>query len=229
MRNEFFFYVGIFRSARVRKAPSVSPEDAGAFCLGVSAWGILNCGTIKKGDTVVHNLSAGPLASAVAAVAKELGGTTRTFNVMLHIQYANYVLHIHYLFSYMIVTLSDKADTKSAAMAITCSHGSKLAKCLGPEGVMVALAEKETSSAIGASQSVSVTDMIFNGISVQGFDLGAYLATTDDASLSAAFTAINEMIIGKRLDVKAKVYPVADFANALKAASTGTELPVLKL
>merc|ERR1711871_462979 len=159
-----------------------------------------NCGTIKKGDTVVHNLSPGPLASAIAAVAKELG-----------------------------VTLSDKADTKSAAMAITCSHGSKLAKCLGPEGVMVALAEKETSSAIGASQSVSVTDMIFNGISVQGFDLGAYLATTDDASLSAAFTAINEMIIGKRLDVKAKVYPVADFANALKAASTGTELPVLKL
>ena len=66
---------GVFRSARVRRAPSVSPENVGAFCLGLSAWGMLSSGALKSGDSVVHNLTAGqPLVSAVSAVAKELGG-----------------------------------------------------------------------------------------------------------------------------------------------------------
>lgn len=191
---------GIFRGARVRKAPSVSPEDTGAFCVGLSAWGILNSGSLKQGDSVVHNLDpAGPLASAVSAVAKELG-----------------------------VTMTDKTDTKNAAMAITSSPGSKLSKCLGPEGTLVACAEKSNSSAMGSSQSISVTDTIFNGMSVVGFDLGTYLATADDATLAKAFRAVEDIVKSKKITIKSKVYPTSDFATAIKSASAGSEMAVLK-
>ena len=127
------------------------------------------------------------------------------------------------------VSLTDKADTKGAAMAITSSPGSKLAKCLAPNGVLVACAETEASVAIGASQSVSLTDCIFNGISVQGFDLGTYLATADDATLTKAFSAVEEMVKGKKIAGKTKLYPVSEASNALKAAATGAEFPVIKL
>ena len=83
-----------------------------------------------------------PLAKAISAVAKELG-----------------------------LTLTSSADTKNASLAITASSASKLTKCLGPKGVLVAC----SGTASGASLSVSATDAIFNGIGIKGFELGMYL------------------------------------------------------
>lgn len=190
---------GIFRGARVRKAPAVSPEDTAAFCLGLTAYGMLTSGVLKKGDTIVHNIRAGPLASAVTAVATELG-----------------------------FKLTDKADTKGAAMVITATPGTKLGKCLGPNGTLVVCAEDESGSAVGSSQSVSVSDMIFNNISIVGFDLPAYIATADEATLSQAFAAVEGMVKDKKIGVASKVFATSDAAGAVKAATEGKNAPVFK-
>lgn len=190
---------GIFRGVRVRKAPAVAPEDTAAFCMGLTAYGMMTSGALKKGDTVVHNISAGPLATAVTAVAKELG-----------------------------VTLTDKVDTKGAAMAITTTPGSKLAKCLGANGTLIACADKESSTAIGASQSISVSDVVFNNISTVGFDLPAYIANADEDTLNKAFTAVEGLVKGKKIGVTGKVYSTTDATGAVKAAAEGKEVPVIK-
>lgn len=190
---------GIFRGARVRKAPVVAPEDTAAFCLGLTAYGMMTSGALKKGDTVVHNISAGPLATAVTAVAKELG-----------------------------VTLTDKTDIKDASMAISVDPGSKLAKCLGVNGTLVAVADKESSTSVGSSQSISVSDIVFNNISTVGFDLPGYIANADENTLSKAFTAVEDMVKGKKISVPGKVYATADAAGAVKAAAGGKEVPVFK-
>lgn len=190
---------GIFRGARVRKAPAVAPEDTASFCMGLTAYGMLTSGALKKGDTIVHDISTGPLAIAVASVAKELG-----------------------------VTLTDKVDTKDAAMAITTSPGSKLAKCLGVNGTLVACADKESCTAIGASYSISVSDAVFNNITTVGFDLPGYIANADEVTLAKAFAAVEGMVKGKKIGVNGKVYATTDVAGAVKAAAEGKECPVLK-
>ena len=192
-------YAGIFRGARVKKAPAVAPEDTAAFCLGLTAYGMMTSGALKKGDTIVHNISAGPLATAVAAVAKELG-----------------------------VTLTDKADTKDAAMAITSTPGSKLAKCLGVNGTLVACADKESSIAIGASQSISVSDVVFNNITTVGFDLPGYIANADEDKLNKAFTAVEGMVKGKKIGITGKVFGTSDATGAVKAAEGCKEVAVIK-
>ena len=191
--------VGIFRGARVRKAPAVAPEDTASFCLGLTAYGMLTSGALKKGDTVVHDISAGPLATAVASVAKELG-----------------------------VTLTNKSDTKGAALAITTMPGSKLAKCLGVNGTLVACADKESTVSIGASHSISVSDTVFNNITTVGFDLPGYVASADEDTLAKAFAAVEGMVKGKKIGVNGKVYAAADATGAVKAAAEGKVVSIFK-
>ena len=127
--------------------------------LGLSAWAILHSKALKKGDTVVHNLKEGPLASAIATVAKELG-----------------------------VTLTSATETKNAQMAISDSAEGKLTKCLGPKGVFVACSGSAESSAVNASVTLSVTDAIFSDVSITGFDLGAWITTADSSTLAAGMS-----------------------------------------
>jgi len=112
---------------------------------------------LKKGDTIVHSLPEGPVASAVAAIAKELGAT-----------------------------LTSSAETTNAQLAIIASPGSsKLAKALGPKGAAVAYSSAVDGVGLDAGLPISISDAIFNGVSVIGFDLAAWVASADQATITA--------------------------------------------
>jgi protoporphyrinogen oxidase len=107
---------------------------------------------LKKGDTVVHALKDGPLLSAITAISKEVG-----------------------------VTLTNSADTKNARAVVVDAPPGKLAKCLGPKGVVVALSGNITAGSVaGSGVALSVTDLIFQDSSTQGFDLSSWIATADE-------------------------------------------------
>jgi hypothetical protein len=147
---------GVFLASRVRRCPPVSAEDAAAFSVGLTAWGILNVVPLKKGDTVVHALAEGPLLATVTSMCKDLG-----------------------------VNVTNNAETKNARLAILDTPSGKIAKCLAPKGAVIACSGSTAGAAAGASAALSVTDAIFNDTSLHGFDLGAFIATTDDKKLSA--------------------------------------------
>lgn len=147
---------GVFLASRVKRCPAVSAEDTAAFSVGLTAWGILNVVPLKKGDTVVHALVDGPLLAAVTSMCKDLG-----------------------------VTVTNNAETKNARLALVDAPSGKIAKCLAPKGAVVACSGNTAGTTAGASTVLSVTDAIFNDTSLHGFDLGAFIATTDDGKLSA--------------------------------------------
>ena len=57
---------------------------------------------------------------------------------------------------------------------------------------------------------------------------GAWVATAEDKVLAQAFAAVGDMVKAKKIDIKAKVFPVADISGAVKAVGSG-ELAVISL
>ncbi len=164
----------------------------------LNAWGVLRCcgeSTLKSGSVVLNGLGEEtPLGRALNIVGSHLG----------------------------FVVLSDWASARGAALAVTTTAGktcTDLTRRLGFGGILVAIPGPDDFVADAAGASVPVAASIFNDVSVQGFELAAWVqsnpldaqkAMSELAAMSGKYSAFD----GVR-------FPLNNFAQAVTIAQMG--------
>ncbi len=165
---------------------------------GLSAWAILNDFVpLKSGDNVFITCSNAAVGQAIAQLGKAKGvKVTPITSAQL-----------------------DSGDFGGkAALAVTDSASSikKLVKGLAPHGAIVSLPSSNSDSF-----SVSVSDLIFGRVSVNGFDLSSWVATSDRANVQKALDEVSSLVQSKSLVVNSKSFELSEYANAVASASNG--------
>lgn len=125
---------------------------------------------------------------------------------------------------YNVTSTSDK-PVKLAVSSSTGKAAHTLIKSLAHGGVLVSYnGVKDSEDGVAAPVSSS----IFDDVSISGFDLGTY-AASNSSGISEAVTAVCGLYDSKKITLKSKVYPQAEFASAVTIAESTGGPAVIKL
>lgn len=202
----------------VAKFPNLAAEQVAALPSILSAWAILNnyASGLKSGDLVVQTNGSGAVGAAISEVGKVMG-----LNVV-NLSEADL----------QDAKLTDKLKSKGAVkLAVTGQSGGhvvSMVRALAPSGCLISYNGVVQSLASTTPVQVPISGMIFNNVSMHGFDLSAWVKS-DPQGFQAAVSAVQGLLGDKKLAVKAvKAVPQSDFLKTLEAVGSTGSNAVLK-
>jgi NADPH:quinone reductase-like Zn-dependent oxidoreductase len=195
----------------VKISSSLPAEEAANLPAAVSAWALLNnfsgSAALKVGDVVVQSNGESAIGLAVSQLGQHMG--------------------------LKVVSLGAggaDADAKikeaggPVKLAIASNSGKpalSLLRALAVDGTLVVYNGVVESLDVAAGVTVPVASAIFQNSSVRGFDYCVW-ATADPAGYKKAVAAVVELADSKKITLRSKVFPQADFMQAISlVASTG--------
>jgi len=201
----------VVSKASACKLPKVSAEEAAVLPSYLTAWALLNnYVSLAAGDVVVQSNAGGSVGKAITELGKAM--------------------------QLKVVAMSD-ADmaggkaAPAAKLAISGQSGShihSMLKGLSYGGGVVVYNGVVEAPASTTEAQAPVAAMIFNDVSVNGFDLSTWVSTNPEA-YQKAVGEVMSLVEAKKVSLKpSKVFPQSDFQKAIAEVSTSAAAAVLK-
>lgn len=209
--NDTVFVVGsgLWRNEAVVSKSSVaklsmSADDAATLPSFLSAWGILNnFASLKAGDIVVQSSGNSAVGQAISQVGKAMG-----LNVLSpskdELKDPKFVSNMKPQKSSIKLVVSDRSGRTTLDLIRILADG---AAAVVYNGHIESLEES-----VGVD--VPAASNIYKNVSVNGFDLAGW-HNADPAGFNAAVASVAALGAEKKINLKPKVYPQADFAKAI--------------
>ena len=211
----------------VKISTSLPAEEAANLPAAISAWALLNnfngthgaaAGTaLKAGDVVVQSHGESAVGLAVTQLGRHMG------------------LKVVSVGGSGAVAADIEAKIKEAGggpvkLAISSGSGKTcltLLRSLAVNGTLVVYNGVVESLDAAAGITVPVASAIFQNTSVRGFDYCSW-AASDPAAFQKAVASVVALTDAKKLSLKSKVFPSADFLAAISLVQT-TGAPCLHI
>jgi len=200
------------KASRASKISDVSDQFA-LMPSYLTAWAILNNSAsagLKVGDSVIHTEGSSAIGAAISQVGKALG-----FNVT---QVSEADLN--------------SSDSKNAKLAISSLSGKplrELLKHISNGGSIVTFNGALTPILSTTGVEVPTGASIFDNKSVNGFDLGAWVAN-NEGKFRDGCAAISSLLSDKKVSISdVKVVSQSEFQKALDAVQSSGSAVVLKV
>lgn len=205
-------------ASSVLKIPSsLSVEDSANLPSVLSAYAILNNFIkLETGDIIVQNGGETAIGQAITQLAAAHGLSVISATAADYDD-ANYPKKIAAMGNVKLVI------TNSSKKTITKS----LLRCLSPNGVMVVY-NGEVAPGDSDGIDVPVGMAIFKANSIQGFDFNVWMST-EPKNVHNAMTAVAAHFDTKKITLKSKVYPQAEYLKAMQDYQKSQEFVVLKV
>lgn len=207
-------------TSSVCKLPDMKPEEAASMPAYLSAWAILNnyCKTpLKSGDLVVQTNGEGAVGTAITMLGKAMGLNliSLTSNELASAKLSE--------------AIKSKGPVKLAVVGQSGDHVTNMMRSLSPGSTLVSY--NGTVEPLYALNPVSlpISGMIFQDVSMSGFDLNTWVST-DSAGYHSAVNSLLAFMKDKKLKSipTFKTYPQKDFMKAIAEVSQTGTAAVLK-
>ncbi len=201
----------------VSKLSKATSEDSATLPTLLSAWGILNNSVkLSQGDVVLQSSGDSATGAAISQIGKALGYTVISPS-SAELADPKFVANT-------------KAAHKSVKLAVTDRSGKialDLARTVSNNGSMVFYNGHIESVEQSVGVDIPAASTIYKGVSIVGFDLGAWHAA-DRAGFEKGVAAVQALSSDKKVSVKSKVFPVADFKKAVADVEATNSAAVIK-
>jgi NADPH:quinone reductase-like Zn-dependent oxidoreductase len=200
----------VVAASGVGNVGKMTAEEAAALPNFLAAWAILNnYVALKAGDVVVQSNGSGAVGSAITQLGKVMGlkvtslsgADTADANLASKLAAAGSIK----------LAVSGQSGKHLHAMMKSLINGAALVTYNG-------VYEPLSSS---TEVQLPVSAMVFNNVSVNGFDLNAWVGCAD-SSFPTAVAAVTGLAAEKKITLKSTVFLMADVQKAIAEVAKGT-------
>ncbi|KAJ1433305.1 hypothetical protein B484DRAFT_394558 [Ochromonadaceae sp. CCMP2298] len=207
----------VVAASGVGKVGKLTAEEAAALPSFLAAWAILNnYVTLKSGDVVVQSNGSGSVGAAITQLGKAMGLKVTSLSGADAAD-AN-----------LPSKLAAAGTIKLAVSGQSGKHLHAMLKSLVNGAALVTYNGVYEPLSSYTEVQLPVSGMIFNNVSVNGFDLNAWVGGAD-SSFQTAVSQIAGMAAENKITIKpSTVYPQADVQKAIAEVAKAGTTAVLK-